>query len=286
MSIKRTVNWQDEADAKLRGVLTTALEREPSHDIQFNRHAIQKGGPGSGRVVLWAIESVKGTGAAIYGATRRGLISVASQVAALSTQERFFVTSTNAVATMVGLHVMCDLLGSGSKGVVRQGLVRNPNEAQIGALAAEGVAPIMAERGANGSKRMIGCEPINPKDARWAKATKQYLALCEQYEGSLGADEEGEPRTAEAVCDDVIKREREMKDRNAKAAARNKADKEAKLVKMPTMKATQPNLDAFLKAARGQGVDTEDPAALGEFACGAVVLAYAVTETPKAKKTA
>ena len=274
----KTVQWQDEANRDLRAVLTAALGHEPKHDIQFNRHAIQKNGLGAGKVVLWAIESSKGTGGARYGKTTRGLIEVASQIAALSQEERFFCSTENSTATMVALHVSVDLLDSGAKGVVRQGLARNPDATMKQRMADAGVAPVMKVRNANGSKAMIGAEWIDPKDPRCAASVKLFTTLCGRYEGLMGEDAQGEPLTASDVCSDVIRRDREVKTRNAEKSAERKADKAAKRVKMPAMKAHEALVASLLKTAKEQGVNIEDPAALGEFVCGAVVLAYADTE--------
>ena len=275
--------WQDQADAELRGVLTSALGREPDHDIKFNRNAIQSGGRGSGRVTLYSVASKRSTAGANYGAIQRGLIHVASEVAALVEEEAFHVKPLNFVATLVALHVECDLVAANGEDN-RKGLTRSPNDAHIAALAAAGVRPVMRKRNKAGHKAMVACEPVDASEPRWDEAVKAMDALNAKYGGNLGEDEDGVSRTAADVAADVIEREREMRKRNDERKAAKDADKAAGIVKMPAMKAAKPSLDAFLKAAKEQGVDIEDPAALGEVACGAVVLAYAgTTETPKAK---
>ena len=250
----------------------------------------------------FCIQSIEAFGAGCYGPketrVRRSRIMVASGAITLASRKKLRLSRLKIVGMLGGMPKIARLIDNGAdlgKGF-RNGMPTKVTEALTESLTRAGY--IVCTRKSGKNKVFDGCIPIDADAPHVVKALAMLDAFCEQFQGYLGSDPvTGRERTKTEVCEHFVgiavkaaaKRAKSSAKRKENAAAKAdeaKADLAAAVEDTPSVtsegtddeqeeptpgftnlviRLSDEALASLSGCAKSEGVDINDPVALGTF---------------------
>jgi len=288
-----------DADKALLEIYLTIRQEEDGDDVPdvafdptgLTTHGIQDFRP-------FNLQSTEDFGAGTYGPSgsrvRRGRVMVASATATLASRRELHLSKLKVVGTLGAMGTILRLIDNGAdlgKGF-RNGMPKAVKAALTDSLKQAGFIACTRKSGKN--EVFNGCIPADAKAAHVVKALAMWDALCEQFQGYLGSDPvTGRERSKTEVCEHFVgiavtaaaKRAKSAEKRKENAAAKDeeaKAELAAAVEDTPSVTSegtddeqaeSTPGFtnlvvrlsDEVAEYAKSNGVDINDPVALGEF---------------------